>query len=48
MRRAKIAALHLDDPTVRDPARFAAMARRYLEMAEPVRRGASGIEEPLE
>lgn len=36
LRRATISARHLDDPTVSDPARFAARARRYLEMVEPV------------
>jgi len=36
LRRAKIAARHLDDPTVRDPDRFAARAKRYLELVEPV------------
>ena len=36
LRRARIAIAHLDDPSVRDPARFAARARRYLEMVEPV------------
>ena len=36
LRRANIAARHLDDPTVRDPGRFAARARQYLEMVEPV------------
>jgi aminoglycoside phosphotransferase family enzyme len=36
LRRAHIAARHLDDPTVRDPERFAARARQYLELVEPV------------
>jgi aminoglycoside phosphotransferase family enzyme len=36
LRRATISARHLDDPTVTDPDRFAARARRYLEMVEPV------------
>jgi aminoglycoside phosphotransferase family enzyme len=36
MRRAVIAARHLDDPSVADPARFLARARRFLEMIEPV------------
>jgi aminoglycoside phosphotransferase family enzyme len=36
LRRAKIAAWHLDDPTVRDPERFAAKARHYLDLVEPV------------
>ena len=36
LRRARIAAAHLDDPTVRDHAKFAARARCYLEMVEPV------------
>jgi aminoglycoside phosphotransferase family enzyme len=34
-RRATLAAWHLDDPSVTNPARFAARARRYLELAEP-------------
>lgn len=42
MRRARIAAQHLDDPTVREPGRFAAQARRYLELVEPVRCPGSG------
>jgi aminoglycoside phosphotransferase family enzyme len=33
LRRARIAANHLDDPHVRDPERFAARARQYLERA---------------
>jgi aminoglycoside phosphotransferase family enzyme len=41
LRRAKIAARHLDDPTVRDPDRFAARARHYLELVEPVAIGSS-------
>lgn len=36
LRRAKIAALHVDDPTVHNPESFAAKARRYLELVEPV------------
>jgi aminoglycoside phosphotransferase family enzyme len=36
LRRSKIAAWHLDDPTVRDPERFAARARHYLELVEPI------------
>jgi aminoglycoside phosphotransferase family enzyme len=36
LRRARIAAAHLDDPSVADPEKFAARARRYLEMVEPV------------
>jgi len=36
LRRAKIAIWHLDDPSVRDPDRFAARARRYLELAASV------------
>jgi aminoglycoside phosphotransferase family enzyme len=32
LRRAKIAVRRLEDPTVRDPARFASKARRYLEL----------------
>ena len=35
LRRAKIAAWHLREPAIRDPARFAAKARRYLELANP-------------
>ena len=37
MRRAVIAARHLDDPDVADPARFLARARHYLDMVEPIR-----------
>jgi aminoglycoside phosphotransferase family enzyme len=37
LRRSTIAARHLDDPTVHDPDRFAARARLYLTMVEPVR-----------
>ncbi len=33
LRRAKIAAWHLEDPTTRDPERFARKAARYLELA---------------
>jgi aminoglycoside phosphotransferase family enzyme len=36
LRRAHIAARHLDDPSVRDPERFAVRARQYLELVEPV------------
>ena len=36
LRRANIAARHLDDPTVKDPDRFAVRARQYLELVEPV------------
>lgn len=36
MRRARIAAQHLDDATVREPDRFAAQARHYLALVEPV------------
>ena len=36
LRRANIAVRHLDDPTMRDPERFAARARQYLELVEPV------------
>jgi aminoglycoside phosphotransferase family enzyme len=36
LRRAKIAAQHLDDSSVRDPERFAVRARHYLELVEPV------------
>jgi aminoglycoside phosphotransferase family enzyme len=36
LRRANIAARHLDDPSVRDPERFAVRARQYLELVEPV------------
>jgi aminoglycoside phosphotransferase family enzyme len=39
LRRATIATRHLDDPTVRDPERFAATARHYLELVEPVTLG---------
>lgn len=35
-RRATIAVWHLDDPSVTDKARFAARARHYLELVEPV------------
>ena len=34
LRRAKIAAWLLKEPGARDPARFAAKARHYLELAE--------------
>jgi len=33
LRRAKIAIWHLQDPDVRDPAKWCARARRYLELA---------------
>jgi aminoglycoside phosphotransferase family enzyme len=36
LRRAHIAVKHLDDPTVRNPERFADRARHYLELVEPV------------
>ena len=36
VRRATIAARHLDDPSVADPGRFLTLARRYLEMVEPL------------
>ena len=36
LRRATLAAWHLDDPTVTEPERFAAKARHYLELVEPV------------
>lgn len=36
LRRAKIAAWHLEDPKVRDRARWRARARRYLELATPL------------
>jgi len=36
LRRATIAARHLDDPSVPDPERFAALARHYIELVEPV------------
>jgi aminoglycoside phosphotransferase family enzyme len=32
LRRAKLAAWHLDDPTVRDPGHFRTKAQRYLEL----------------
>lgn len=35
LRRARIAAWHLTDPTFRDAERYAAQARRYLELAGP-------------
>ena len=34
LRRATLAAWHLDDPSVADPGRFAARARHYLELVE--------------
>lgn len=36
MRRATIAARHLDDPSVKDPERFLRRARWYLDLADPV------------
>ena len=36
LRRARIAVAHLDDPSVPNPETFAARARRYLQMVEPV------------
>lgn len=36
LRRATLAAWHLDDPSVTDPERFAARARHYLELVEPL------------
>jgi aminoglycoside phosphotransferase family enzyme len=33
-RRAKIAVRHVDDPAVRDPERFVAIARQYLALAD--------------
>ncbi|MDH4065134.1 MAG: hypothetical protein OEW19_12095, partial [Acidobacteriota bacterium] len=36
LRRATIAARHLDDPAVKDAGRFLERARRYLELAAPV------------
>ena len=36
VRRATIAARHLDDPSVADSARFLARARQYLGMVEPL------------
>ncbi|MDH4063066.1 MAG: hypothetical protein OEW19_01600 [Acidobacteriota bacterium] len=36
LRRASIAAGHLDDPSVTDPGRFLERARHYLDLAEPV------------
>ncbi len=36
LRRALLAAWHVDDPAVCDPSRFVAAARRYLELVEPV------------
>ncbi len=35
-RRATLAVWHLDDPGVTDPERFAARARHYLDLVEPV------------
>jgi aminoglycoside phosphotransferase family enzyme len=46
LRRATIAARHLDDPTVRDPGRFAARARQYVTLVEPVRGDFTGREAP--
>ena len=34
LRRARLAAWRLADPETRDPERFAARARRYLDLAE--------------
>lgn len=39
LRRATIAARHLDDPAVSDPHRFLARAEAYLSMVEPVDAG---------
>lgn len=36
MRRATIAARHLDDPSVKNPERFLQRARRYLGLVQPV------------
>jgi len=36
LRRATIAARHLDDPSVSDPERFLERARHYVNLAEPV------------
>lgn len=36
LRRAKIAALHLVEPSTRDRERYAATARRYLDLARPL------------
>lgn len=36
LRRAKIAAWHLIDPSTRDRERYAATARRYLDLARPL------------
>ena len=36
LRRARIAAAHLDDPSVPNPKTFADRARQYLDMVEPV------------
>lgn len=41
VRRATIAARHLDDPSVVDPGRFLTRARQYLEMVEPMAPGAA-------
>lgn len=37
LRRAKIAAWHLNDPATRDRERYAETARRYLDLARPLR-----------
>jgi aminoglycoside phosphotransferase family enzyme len=37
LRRAKLAVWHLEDPAVREPARWTARARRYLELAPLLR-----------
>lgn len=42
LRRATLAARHLDDPTVTEPERFAARARHYLELGEPVTADVTG------
>lgn len=42
LRRATLAAWHLDDPDVTDPERFAARARHYLELVEPVSAASTG------
>jgi uncharacterized protein len=43
LRRATLAVWHLDDPTVTDPERFAARARHYLELVEPVTADVTGV-----
>jgi aminoglycoside phosphotransferase family enzyme len=42
LRRATLAVRHLDDPSVANPARFAARARHYLELVEPLTADAIG------